>query len=289
MKYGVVFPQTEIGNDPVAIKDYAQAAEDLGYDYLLAFDHVLGANPNRPGGWKGRPYTYKDPFHEPFVLFGYRAGMTQRLELVTGVIILPQRQTVLVAKQAAAVDVLSGGRLRLGVGIGWNDVEYEGLGMEFHNRGRRAEEQVALLRQLWTDPLITFKGTYHTVNDAGLNPLPVQRPIPVWFGGWADAALHRIARIGDGWMSASRPPDDDMKATLEKLHGYLQEAGRDPKTFGFDPWINIDNQAPDDWARQAERWRELGATHVGINTMRAGLTSLQEHIEVIRRFKSMVD
>ena len=288
MKFGVVFPQTEIGNDPIAIRDYAQAAEDLGYDYLLAFDHVLGANPNRPGGWRGRPYTYKDPFHEPFVLFGYLAGLTQRLELVTGIVILPQRQTVLVAKQAAAVDVLSGGRLRLGVGIGWNDVEFEALGMNFHDRGKRVEEQVALLRQLWTEPLITFNGADHTISDAGLNPLPVQRPIPIWFGGRADAALRSMAKIGDGWMPVSRPPDDDMKAVLEKLHGYLQDAGRDPSTFGLDPWLGTANQTEDDRAKEVERWRELGATHLGINTMGAGLASPQEHIDAIRRFRAVI-
>ena len=288
MKFGVVFPQTEIGNDPIAIRDYAQAAEDLGYDYLLAFDHVLGANPNRPGGWRGRPYTYKDPFHEPFVLFGYLAGLTQQLELVTGIVILPQRQTVLVAKQAAAVDVLSGGRLRLGVGIGWNDVEFEALGMNFHDRGKRMEEQVALLRQLWTEPLITFSGADHTISDAGLNPLPVQQPIPIWFGGRADAALRRTAKMGDGWMPASHPPDDEMKAVLEKLHGYLQDAGRDPNTFGLDPWLGTAKQTEDDWAKQVELWRELGATHLGINTIRAGLTSPQDHIDAIRRFRAVI-
>src|SRR6185503_1086777 len=185
MRLGVVFPQLEIGADPAVIKDYAQTTEGLGYDYLLAFDHVLGANPNRLGGWQG-PYTHESMFHEPFVLFGYLAGLTQRLELVTGVIILPQRQTVLVAKQAAEVDVLSGGRLRLGIGTGWNQVEYESLGASFADRGERIVEQVDLLRRLWTEPLVSFEGRWHRVSGAGLNPLPVQRPIPIWMGGWDD-------------------------------------------------------------------------------------------------------
>jgi probable F420-dependent oxidoreductase len=287
MKLGVVFPQTEIGADPAVIKDYAQTAEGLGYDYLLVFDHVLGANPDRPGGWQG-PYTYKDSFHEPFVLFGYLAGLTQKLELVTGIIILPQRQTVLVAKQAAAVDVLSGGRLRLGVGIGWNMVEFQALNQDFGDRGRRVEEQVALLKELWTHELLTFEGANHTIDDAGLNPLPVQHPIPLWFGGSAERALRRMARWGDGWMPGSRLPDDQSKAIIEQLHGYVEEAGRDPASFGLDPWITIGNHPQVEWADVANQWRRLGATHIAVNTMRAGFSSPQEHIEAIGRFKSTI-
>ena len=177
MKVGVVFPQTEIGADPTAVKDYAQASEDLGFSHLLAYDHVLGANPASRPDWRA-PYSHLDMFHEPFVLFGYLAGLTQRIELVTGIIILPQRQTVLVAKQAAALDVLSKGRLRLGIGIGWNAVEYEALGEDFKNRGRRSEEQIDVLRKLWTQQLVTYNGQWHKITDAGINPLPVQRPIP---------------------------------------------------------------------------------------------------------------
>src|SRR5664279_1385930 len=199
MQIGVVFPQTEIGNDPAAIRDYAQTAEGLGFSHVLAYDHVLGANPQRPGGWSG-PYTYLTPFHEVFVLFGYLAAVTQKLGLAAGVIILPQRQTALVAKQAASLDVLSGGRLRLGVGLGWNEVEYTSLNENFHNRGQRIEEQVQLMRRLWTEPLVDFKGKWHTIPDAGLNPRPVQRPIPIGFGGTAEVALRRLARLGDGWI-----------------------------------------------------------------------------------------
>lgn len=286
MKLGVVFPQTEIGADPAVIKDYAQTVEGLGYDYLLAFDHVLGANPNRPGGWKG-VYAYTDAFHEPFVLFGYLAGVTQKLELATGVIILPQRQTALVAKQAAQVDVLSGGRLRLGVGLGWNEVEYEALDANFHNRGKRSAEQVALLRELWSQELVIFKGQYHTVNDAGLKPMPVQRPIPIWFGGGSEPSLKRMARLADGWMSSSRLPDANLEGMLARLRGYIAEAGRNPAEFGLDPWITIAQRPVAEWERLAARWRELGATHLGINTMRAGFTSIQEHLAAIRQFKAL--
>src|SRR2546421_9219058 len=216
MHYGVVFPQIEFGNDIQAIKDYAQTAEALGYDYLLVYDHVLGAHPNREPKLTG-PYTHEHPFHEPMVLFGFLAGVTTRLQLTTGIVILPQRQTVLVAKQAAEIDVLSGGRLRLGIGLGWNYVEYEALGENFKNRGIRVEEQIAVLRKLWTEPLVNFHGTYHVINNAGLTPLPVQRPIPIWFGGSAEPALRRAARLGDGWMPAGRKPEDEAKRMIAQL------------------------------------------------------------------------
>ena len=287
MKFGVIFPQTELRPDPILIKDYAQAVEGLGYSYLMAYEHVLGANPDRPGGWAGRPYSYKDSFNEPFVLFGYLAGLTQTLELVTGVLILPQRQTVLVAKQAAQVDLLSGGRLRLGVGIGWNEVEYEALGANFHDRGRRCEEQIALLNELWTKPLVTFTGKYHTIPDAGLNPLPAQRPIPIWFGGMADAVLRRMARFGQGWFPGGGA-NDRLKELIERLYGYLVEAGRDPKTFGIDGRMSLGGRPPSAWANDVEHWGRLGATHVAVNTMGAGYASPEEHLEAIRQFKETV-
>jgi probable F420-dependent oxidoreductase len=208
MRYGVVFPQIEFGNDPQAIKDYAQTAEDLGYDYLLVYDHVLGAHPDREPKLTG-PYTHEHPFHEPMVLFGFLAAVTTKLQLTTGIIILPQRQTVLVAKQAAEIDVLSGGRMRLGVGLGWNYVEYDALGEDFKTRGHRVEEQVAVLRKLWTEPLLTYRGQNFKIENAGLNPMPVQRPIPLWFGGFTDPAIKRAARLGDGWFPGGRRPDDE--------------------------------------------------------------------------------
>jgi probable F420-dependent oxidoreductase len=286
MKLGVVFPQTESGVDPIAIRDYAQTAESLGYDYLLAYDHVLGANPDRPGGWRG-PYTYETLFHEVFVLFGYLAAVTQRLELVTGVIILPQRQTALVAKQAAEVDVLSGGRLRLGIGVGWNEVEYVSLSEDFHNRGKRQEEQVALLRELWTKPLVNFSGAYHAVPDAGIRPLPVQQPIPIWFGGGADVVLRRMARLGDGWI-ANAMSFDRFCSMMESLHDYLEQAGRDPRAFGVDVRINVKDTPESEWAREADRLRSVGVTHLAVNSMGLGFTSLSQHLDVVRRFRSVI-
>jgi probable F420-dependent oxidoreductase len=283
MQLGVVFPQLEIGSDPVAIRDYAQAAESLGYAHLLAYDHVLGAHPDRAGGWRG-PYTHQSAFHEPLVLFAYLGAVTARLGFVTGILILPQRQTALVAKQAAEVDVLTGGRLRLGVGIGWNAVEYEALGEDFHNRGRRVVEQIALLRRLWTEEVIDFEGRWHKVSRAGLNPMPVQRPIPVWMGGMAEPVLRRAARIADGWFPQFRP-GDAARQTLARLRGYLEGAGRRPQEFGIEGRVAIANSTPDGWARAVEEWRALGASHLGVNTMGAGLASPRDHIDAIRRFK----
>ncbi len=283
MKLGVVFPQTEIGSDPVAIRDYAQAAEQLGYHHVLVFDHVLGAHVDRFEGRFRPPYHYTTPFHEPFVLFGYLAALTS-LELVTGIVILPQRQTALVAKQAAEVDVLTRGRLRLGVGIGWNHVEYEALGQSFRNRGRRIEEQIALMRRLWTEELVDFEGKYHVVKQAGINPLPVQRPIPVWMGGGVDAVLRRIARIADGWFPQFRP-GPDASETLDRLRGYIRDAGRKPEDVGIEGRISMFNTPEPEWGAALEGWRGLGATHVAVNTMNAGLASPQAHIDAIRRFK----
>src|SRR5262245_41536325 len=242
MNIGVVFPQTEIGADPLYIRDYAQTAEELGFSHVLAYDHVIGANLASRPGWKP-PYTHLDVFHEPFVLFGYLAGLTKKIEFVTGIIILPQRQTVLVAKQAAALDVLSGGRLRMGVGIGWNPVEYEALGENFHDRGRRSEEQLAVMRKLWTEPTLTFEGRWHKITDAGINPLPVQRPIPVWFGGNDERALRRLAKLGDGWFPLLGP-DEKCRAAIERIHTLAKEAGRDPRTIGIEGRLSYGNGDP---------------------------------------------
>jgi len=286
MRFGVVFPQTEIGTDPAVIRDFAQTAEALGYHHILAYDHVIGANPASRQGWRP-PYTHKDSFHEPFVLFSYLAGVTKSLEFTTGVIILPQRQTVLVAKQAAALDVLSGGRLRLGIGIGWNPVEYEALGENFKNRGRRSEEQVEVLRQLWTQELVTYEGQWHRITDAGLNPLPIQRPIPIWFGGSDDRALRRLARLGDGWFPMMGP-DDTCRAAIDKIGTYAREAGRDPKSIGIESRVTIGQKSPEEWKKEIEAWKNLGATHLAVNTMKAGLPTPTAHIEAIRRFKAVI-
>jgi probable F420-dependent oxidoreductase len=288
MRIGAIFPQTEFGNDPIAIRDYAQAVEQMGYKHILAYDHVLGASTATRPGWRG-PYTSETPFHEPFVLFGYLAGCTRQVELVTGIIILPQRQTVLVAKQASEVDVLSGGRLRLGIGVGWNPVEFEGLNEDFHNRGTRSEEQVAVLRALWTEPVVNFQGRWHHINAAGINPLPIQRPIPLWFGGHAEQALKRAASMGDGWLPQFRDPrKDETRQVIERLRGYVQEAGRPLEAVGIEARLSISQVSEDLWATYAEGWRELGVTHLGVNTMGAGLASPQAHIDALRRIKDAI-
>ena len=289
MKLGVIFPQTEIGSDPAAIKDYAQAAEQHGYDHVLVYDHVLGAHEDRfkDLGFKP-PYDYKTPFHEPFVLFGFLAAATEKLELVTGILILPQRQTALVAKQAAAIDVLSGGRLRLGVGIGWNSAEYDSLGENFRNRGRRVEEQIDLLRQLWTNELVDFEGKYHSLRQVGINPLPVQRPIPIWMGAMAGAAVERAARLADGWFPQFGP-NADGEAAIERFRDSIRKAGRKVEDVGIEGRISIAGASEDRRAEMLEGWKKLGASHVSYNTMGAGLASPQAHIDAIEEFKKLAD
>ncbi|HWD79486.1 MAG TPA: LLM class F420-dependent oxidoreductase [Kribbella sp.] len=278
MKIGAVFPQLEIGADPAVVRDWTTTVEAAGYNHVLAYDHVLGADPaNRPG-WTG--YTDKSLFHEVFVLFGYLAAITTTLELVTGVLVLPQRQTALVAKQAAEVDVLSGGRLRLGVGIGWNQVEYDALGVPFEKRGARLTEQVHLLRKLWADPVISYDGAFDHVDEAGLNPLP-GREIPIWFGGNADAVLRRTGRIGDGWMPQSAP-DDNASRQLALIRQAAEDAGRDPATIGIEARLSLGAVPEQDWRSFADGWRELGATHLCVNTMSMGLARPEEHAQVLR-------
>jgi probable F420-dependent oxidoreductase len=274
---GVVFPQTEIGGDVAAVRSYAEGVEQLGYRHVLVYDHVLGADPAVHEGWRG-PYDVHTTFHEPFVLFGYLAGLTS-LELVTGVIILPQRQTALVAKQAAEVDILTGGRFRLGVGIGWNAVEYEALGADFGNRGQRSAEQVELLRRLWTEPTVTFTGSFERVTGAGLAPLPVQRPIPIWFGGQSPRAYRRAGRLADGWFPQLQPgPDfDAARRTVEEA---ATAAGRDPSELGLEGRVSWHGSTQRLLA-DIERWRACNATHVSINTMRAGLATVDEHLAVL--------
>ena len=293
MQVGVVFPQTEIGSDPAAVRDYVQAAEDLGFNHLIVYDHVLGADTQYHQNWQGG-YTSQDMFHEPFVAFAYMAAITTTLELVTAILILGQRQTALVAKQAAEVDLLSGGRLRLGVGIGWNHVEYEALGENFRNRGRRSEEQIELLRTLWTQQVVNFEGRWNKVTHAGINPLPVQRPIPIWMGAGGrqspipqERVLRRVGRLADGWFPQFSPGDEGREA-IAKVRQYAEEAGRDPNSIGIEPRINLDDGDAEFWADRARAWEEMGATHISVNTMRAGLSGPQQHIDAIQRFGEVV-
>lgn len=286
MKSGVIYPQTEYPPEPGAVREYAQTAEALGFDYICAYDHVLGANPERPEGWKG-PYDFRSAFLEPLALFSFMAGITERVGFVTGVLILPQRQTAVVAKQAATLDVLSAGRLRLGVGLGWNQVEYVSLGQDFHTRGRRIEEQVRLLRRLWTEPLVTFDGRWDRIDDAGLNPLPLQRPIPIWFGGRDDRMLRRAARLADGWILNFRSVEDAGRS-LEALRGHLAQAGRADASFGVEARVEYGDGDPRAWESAVIAWRQAGATHISLNTMRAGLDGAAAHLAAIRKFAEAV-
>ena len=283
MKVGVVFPQTETSADPGAIRDYVEGAESLGYAHVALYDHVLGADPGRPGGWRG-PYTDRDPFHEVLVTLGFMAAITSTIELVTGVLVLPQRQTALVAKQAAQVDVLSGGRLRLGVGLGWNRVEYEALGEEFRNRGRRVEEQVEVLRRLWAEPVVDFHGEFHEITMAGIRPGP-GRSIPIWMGGTAEAAKRRAARLADGWMM-NTPTEKDPRQALVDMRAMVAEAGRDAGTFGTEVRFSISDGLEQSAAAMSE-WRELGISHATLNTMGAGLDWPGGHVEALRRFAAL--
>ena len=277
MHIGVTLPQTEIGGAVADLRTYAEGVEQLGYDHLVAYEHVVGADPAVYTDWSG-PYDIDSTFHEPFVLLGYLAGIT-KLELAPAVIILPQRQTALVAKQAAEVDLLAEGRFRLGIGLGWNEVEYEALGQDFSTRGRRMDEQVALLRRYWTERSITFEGEFDRVTGAGIAPLPLQRPIPLWFGGGSKPAFRRMGRLADGWfpMMTPGPQLDEAMATISAS---AEAAGRDPQTIGMEGRITWTGDL-DQVKREAEQWRARNATHVSINTMGSQLGPIAAHVDVL--------
>jgi probable F420-dependent oxidoreductase len=284
MQYGVVFPQTEFGTDPAAVRDYAQAVEALGFSHVLAYEHVLGVDPNQPG--RQGPYSNQDAFFSPLLLFSFMAAVTTTLEFVTGILILPQRQTALAAKQAATLDVLCGGRLRLGVGVGWNAAEYVALGQDFRTRGRRVEAQIELLRRLWTEPLVDYSDEWDTIPNAGINPRPIQGPIPIWLGGDSEPVLRRVARLAEGWLPNTRSVET-VEAALGRLDGYLAEAGRTRAEVGVEPRMNLTG-GPDDWAEATGAWEATGATHLSVNTMGGGLATPQAHVETLRRFAEVV-
>jgi probable F420-dependent oxidoreductase len=291
MRIGLVYPHFEFGSDPGAIREYAQTAESLGFTHISADDHVIGPNPDRPGGWTGW-VTFQTAFMEPLVLFGFMAAATQRIEFATCVLLLPQRQTVLVAKQTATLDRLCSGRLRLGIGIGWNEIEYLSLGKNFHNRGRRADEQIQLLRQLWTQPLVDYHSPEHTIPDAGINPLPLQKPIPIWVGGQSEPALKRAALLGDGWMPLYRSPEE-AKPAVDTLAVLLNQAGRSLDGFGIDariPYSQGMGHAPDPavWRRLLTGWQGLGASHASLVTTNCGLAGASAHLQAIRFFAEAV-
>jgi probable F420-dependent oxidoreductase len=277
MRIGVVFPQTELGGDAGVVRAYAQRAEELGFTHVLAYDHVVGADPAVYTGWDG-PYDVRTTFHEPMVLYGYLAAVTS-MELVTGIVILPQRQTALVAKQAAEVDLLTGGKFRLGVGIGWNRVEYEALGQDFSTRGKRLEEQITLLRRLWTEQTVTFSGTFDRITGAGLAPMPVQRPIPVWIGAQSPRALRRAGRLADGWFPqmAPGPQLDEARRIVTEA---AAEAGRDPASLGMEGRLRW-QQDRDKMAAAIRQWQDADATHLSVNTMGAGLKTVDDHLAAL--------
>lgn len=283
MKLGAVFPQTEVDSSPETAARFAQAVEDCGFDLLLAYDHVLGANP-ADGSFEG-PYDNDDMFHEPLTFFSYLAGVTETIALGTSVLILPQRQTALVAKQAAEVDIVSGGRFRLGVGVGWNEVEYEALGIDFTQRGRRIEEQLEVLHRLWTDDLVEFDGDWHHLPDVGINPRPVQQPIPLWIGGDAEPVLRRIGTRAAGWLTRGTRPTTELGEIadqLDTIRDHAKAVDRDPNEIAIIPRIQPSGQ-PNKLIDHARDWIELGATHLVVDTIGMDL-SLDEHIETTRRF-----
>ncbi len=294
MKLGISLPLVDIKGDPATVRDFAQTAEDLGYRHLAAPDHVLGVNVASRPDW-GNRNTSKDFFHDPFVLFGFLSACTQQIEFSTQVLILPQRQTVLVAKQAASLDVLSGGRFRFGIGVGWNPVEFVGLNENFHDRGKRQEEQVRVMKALWAEPHVKFKGQWHTIDDAGIHPLPTKRTIPVWFGGHADATLRRIAKMGDGWMMLAHAKGAEAETAFSKLRGYVEAAGRDPSTIGLEVWVSTGEGGPEDWRKEFRYWQSIGVSHVTVNNTYArgphrrivGRT-MADHLQAMKWYYSSV-
>lgn len=294
MQLGASLPVGDIGTGPGVLRDYAQAAEGLGYDYLVAPDHVLGGNPAADHGGR-RVGTTATAYHDPFVLFGFLSGVTKKIGFAAGVLILAQRQAALVAKQAACLDELSEGRFRLGVGVGWNEIEFQGLDVDFHTRGKRSEEQVRFMQALWAEPHVTFAGDFHRLDDGGINPRPKSGRVPIWFGGHADATFRRAAMYGDGFMPLAYPAGDKALAAFEKLRAMTRAAGRDPASVGLEVWVSpgIGNEA--DWRREIAFWKKAGVTHVNAHTSyvsahhkRIAGTSVAQHLDAITRYRAAV-
>lgn len=286
MQFGAVLPHNEIGDDPQAMKAWARGVEDLGATHILIYDHVLGADPDRPGGWNPNSYDKDVAFHEPLTTFAFIAAVTERVELMSTVLILPQRQTALVAKQAAQVALLSGNRFKLGVGIGWNTVEYEALNENFRNRGKRQDEQVRLLRKLWESDSLDFTGDFHRVDRASINPRPTA-PIPVWFGGSAPAALKRCAELGDGWIPLMGA-NDKARACVEALHEHRAACGRSDTPFGIQAQAQYRGGTPERWAGHARKWQDLGCTHIAIATHNAGPATVDDHLARVQEYLDVV-
>jgi probable F420-dependent oxidoreductase len=295
MKLGVALPIADIGGEPAALREFAQAAEAIGYHGIAAPDHVLGVNAASRPGWSQPRARSSELYHDPFVLFGFLAGCTGIGDFSTQVLILPQRQTVLVAKQAACLDVLSGGRFRLGIGVGWNEVEFTGLNENFRNRGRRSEEQVEVMQALWAAPHVTFNGRWHKIEDAGINPRPAGAKVPLWYGGHAEATLRRVVKWGDGWMPLAYPPGEEARAAFAALRRCAEEARRDPATIGIDTRVSAGGGAEPEWRHDVQLWKSLGVTHLTLaNYYESGhlhrITgrTLGDHIAAMRRYWNAV-
>jgi probable F420-dependent oxidoreductase len=294
MQLGCSLPVGDIGTGPAVLRDYAQAAEGLGYAHLVAPDHVLGVNPAADQAGR-RVGTTATAYHDPFVLFGFLSGCTQAIGFAVGVLILAQRQAVLVAKQAASLDVLCGGRFRLGIGVGWNEVEFVGLNEDFHNRGKRSVEQVRVMQALWAEPHVDFTGEFHRVADAGINPRPASGRVPIWYGGHAEATFRRCARYGDGYMPLAYPPGDAALAAFAKLRALTRQAGRDPAAMGLEVWVSPGTGAPEDWRREIAFWKDAGVTHVTAHTTYASAhhkrlagRSAADHLAALARYRAAV-
>jgi probable F420-dependent oxidoreductase len=295
MRLGISLPLVDIQGDPATVRDFGQAAEDIGYHHLAAPDHVLGVNVASRPDWEKDRTTSKHLFHDPFVLFGFLSACTHEIEFSTQVLILPQRQTVLVAKQAASLDVLSGGRFRFGIGVGWNPVEFAGLNENFHDRGKRQEEQVRVMRALWAEPHVSFRGRWHSIDDAGINPLPIRRTIPIWFGGHADATLRRIAKLGDGWMMLAHAKGIEAETAFAKLRGYVEKEERDPKTVGIEVWVSTGEGGPADWRKEFLYWKSAGVTHMTVNNTyargphrRIAGRTMADHLHAMQQYHAAV-
>jgi len=286
MQIGAVFPHNEIGTDPGAIKAFAQGVEDLGISHLLIYDHVLGADPDREGGFRGA-YDKDVAFHEPFTTFAFIAAVTEKLEMITTVMILPQRQTVLAAKQAAEVALLSNNRFRLGIGVGWNELEYVGLNETFNNRGRRQAEQVEVMRKLWSEDSLDYTGDYHRIDKASINPRP-SKQIPIWFGGSAPALLDRVARLGDGWIPLMGA-NEKAQACIDKTKATREAAGLSFDNFGIQAQAQYSGGSPERWQKHARAWRDMGCTHIAIATHNAGPTNVDGHLARIREYQDALN
>jgi probable F420-dependent oxidoreductase len=279
MKIGVHFPQGEIGSDHKVIRDFVQSIEELGFGFVNVPDHVVQTRTPRGPLPLANNYTTQFPHHETMTTLAFMAGVTKTLELKSAVIILPQRQAVLVAKQAAQIDVLSGGRMQLGLGIGWNEPEYEALDMNYRNRAKRFEEQIEVCRKLWTEQHLTYSGRWHTINDAGLAPMPIQQPIPIWIGAIADPAVRRAGRLADGWqVIAMDQAGDATKAKFESFYEAAREAGRDPATIGVEATVWAGEESPDVWANMAHAWSDMGVTQL-VFRPRGQFPEIQKAIE----------